>query len=392
MQNETYEPLRIEKKWQENWISQNKFLPRESEKVFSIVIPPPNVTGSLHMGHALEHSIIDVITRIKRFQGYKTLWLPGTDHAGIITQLLVEKNLEKDGISKYDLGRENFLNKVWDWKEESGNTITTQMKTLGMSCDWSRERFTMDEGLSEAVKKVFIELYNKGLIYKGSRMVNWDIKLQSAVSDLEVSSTNEKGKLWTIKYSVGDTFIEIATTRPETLLGDTAIAVNPNDERYKHLVGQKAVVPIVNREVEIIADDYVDQEFGSGCVKITPAHDFNDYEIGIRHNLESIQCIGFDGNIVNEEFIPIGLRGLERFEARKAIIQQLTDENKLSNIEDYDLQIPKGDRSKTILEPMVSEQWFVKTKQLAEKAIQVVETEEIKFVPKNWEKTYFEWS
>ena len=391
MQNETYEPLRIEKKWQENWISQNKFLPKESEKVFSIVIPPPNVTGSLHMGHALEHSIIDVITRIKRFQGYKTLWLPGTDHAGIITQLLVEKNLEKDGISKYDLGRENFLNKVWDWKEESGNTITTQMKTLGMSCDWSRERFTMDEGLSEAVKKVFIELYNKGLIYKGSRMVNWDIKLQSAVSDLEVSSTNEKGKLWTIKYSVGDTFIEIATTRPETLLGDTAIAVNPNDERYKHLVGQKALVPIVNREVEIIADDYVDQEFGSGCVKITPAHDFNDYEIGIRHNLESIQCIGFDGNIVNEEFIPIELRGLERFEARKAIIQQLTDENKLSNIEDYDLQIPKGDRSKTILEPMVSEQWFVKTKQLAEKAIQVVESEEIKFVPKNWEKTYFEW-
>ena len=391
MQNETYEPLRIEKKWQENWISQNKFLPRESEKVFSIVIPPPNVTGSLHMGHALEHSIIDVITRIKRFQGYKTLWLPGTDHAGIITQLLVEKNLEKDGISKYDLGRENFLNKVWDWKEESGNTITTQMKTLGMSCDWSRERFTMDEGLSEAVKKVFIELYDKGLIYKGSRMVNWDIKLQSAVSDLEVSSTNEKGKLWTIKYSVGDTFIEIATTRPETLLGDTAIAVNPNDERYKHLVGQKAVVPIVNREVEIIADDYVDQEFGSGCVKITPAHDFNDYEIGIRHNLESIQCIGFDGNIVNEEFIPLGLRGLERFEARKAIIQQLTDENKLSNIEDYDLQIPRGDRSKTILEPMVSEQWFVKTKQLAEKAIQVVESEEIKFVPKNWEKTYFEW-
>lgn len=391
MQNETYEPLKIEKKWQEIWISKNKFLPKEAEKVFSIVIPPPNVTGSLHMGHALEHSIIDVITRIKRLQGYKTLWLPGTDHAGIITQLLVEKNLEVDGVSKYDLGRENFLNKVWEWKEESGNTITSQMKSLGMSCDWTRERFTMDEGLSEAVKKVFIDLYNNGLIYKGNRMVNWDIQLKSAVSDLEVSSTSEKGMIWTIKYSVEDEFIEIATTRPETLLGDTAIAVNPNDSRYVKLIGKKAIVPIVNREVEIIADEYVDQDFGSGCVKITPAHDFNDYDIGNRHGLESIQCIDFDGKIVNKNFIPEKLRGLDRFEARDIIIQMLEEEGKLSNFEDYDIQIPRGDRSKTILEPMVSEQWFVNTKLLAENAIKVVESEEIKFIPKNWEKTYFEW-
>ena len=391
MQNETYEPLKIEKKWQEIWISKNKFLPKEAEKVFSIVIPPPNVTGSLHMGHALEHSIIDVITRIKRLQGYKTLWLPGTDHAGIITQLLVEKNLEVDGVSKYDLGRENFLNKVWEWKEESGNKITSQMKSLGMSCDWTRERFTMDEGLSEAVKKVFIDLYNNGLIYKGNRMVNWDIQLKSAVSDLEVSSTSEKGMIWTIKYSVEDEFIEIATTRPETLLGDTAIAVNPNDSRYVKLIGKKAIVPIVNREVEIIADEYVDQDFGSGCVKITPAHDFNDYDIGNRHGLESIQCIDFDGKIVNKNFIPEKLRGLDRFEARDIIIQMLEEEGKLSNFEDYDIQIPRGDRSKTILEPMVSEQWFVNTKLLAENAIKVVESEEIKFIPKNWEKTYFEW-
>jgi len=391
MQNETYEPLKIEKKWQEIWISKNKFLPKEAEKVFSIVIPPPNVTGSLHMGHALEHSIIDVITRIKRLQGYKTLWLPGTDHAGIITQLLVEKNLEVDGVSKYDLGRENFLNKVWEWKEESGNTITSQMKSLGMSCDWTRERFTMDEGLSEAVKKVFIDLYNNGLIYKGNRMVNWDIQLKSAVSDLEVSSTSEKGMIWTIKYSVEDEFIEIATTRPETLLGDTAIAVNPNDSRYVKLIGKKAIVPIVNREVEIIADEYVDQDFGSGCVKITPAHDFNDYDIGNRHGLESIQCIDFDGKIVNKNFIPEKLRGLDRFEARDIIIQMLEEEGKLSNFEVYDIQIPRGDRSKTILEPMVSEQWFVNTKLLAENAIKVVESEEIKFIPKNWEKTYFEW-
>ena len=391
MQNEKYDPLSIEKKWQKNWEQGNKFQPVDSDDNFSIVIPPPNVTGSLHMGHALEHSIIDVITRVKRLQGFQTLWLPGTDHAGIITQLLVEKELEENGISKHDLGRENFLAKVWEWKEKSGDNITNQMKTLGMSCDWSRERFTMDEGLSQAVINVFVSLYENDLIYKGTRMVNWDTKLKSAVSDLEVTSANELGKLWAINYKVGDSFIEIATTRPETLLGDTAVAVNPSDDRYKDLIGKTAIIPIVNREVEIIADDYVDVEFGSGCVKITPAHDFNDYEIGKRHNLEMIRCLDFDGKIENHEFIPQELRGLDRFEAREKIIDMLKNQNLLKGVEDHQIQIPKGDRSKTILEPMVSEQWFVKTEEVAKKAIQVVEDDEIRFIPKNWEKTYFEW-
>jgi len=391
MQNEKYDPLSIEKKWQKNWEQGNKFQPTDSDENFSIVIPPPNVTGSLHMGHALEHSIIDVITRIKRLQGFQTLWLPGTDHAGIITQLLVEKELEENGISKHDLGRENFLAKVWEWKEKSGDNITNQMKTLGMSCDWSRERFTMDEGLSQAVINVFVSLYENDLIYKGTRMVNWDTKLKSAVSDLEVTSSNELGKLWTINYKVGDSLIEIATTRPETLLGDTAVAVNPSDDRYKDLIGKTAIIPVVNREVEIIADDYVDVEFGSGCVKITPAHDFNDYEIGKRHNLEMIRCLDFDGKVENHEFIPQELRGLDRFEAREKIIDMLKNQNLLKGVEDHQIQIPKGDRSKTILEPMVSEQWFVKTDEVAKKAIQVVEDDEIKFIPKNWEKTYFEW-
>ena len=391
MQNEKYDPLSIEKKWQKNWEQGNKFQPVDSDNNFSIVIPPPNVTGSLHMGHALEHSIIDVITRVKRLQGFQTLWLPGTDHAGIITQLLVEKELEENGISKHDLGRENFLAKVWEWKEKSGDNITNQMKTLGMSCDWSRERFTMDEGLSQAVINVFVSLYENDLIYKGTRMVNWDTKLKSAVSDLEVTSSNELGKLWTINYKVGDSFIEIATTRPETLLGDTAVAVNPSDDRYKDLIGKTAIIPIVNREVEIIADDYVDVEFGSGCVKITPAHDFNDYEIGKRHNLEMIRCLDFDGKIENHDFIPQELRGLDRFEAREKIIDMLKNQNLLKGVEDHQIQIPKGDRSKTILEPMVSEQWFVKTDEVAKKAIQVVEDDEIRFIPKNWEKTYFEW-
>ena len=391
MQNEKYDPLSIEKKWQKNWEQGNKFQPVDSDDNFSIVIPPPNVTGSLHMGHALEHSIIDVITRVKRLQGFQTLWLPGTDHAGIITQLLVEKELEENGISKHDLGRENFLAKVWEWKEKSGDNITNQMKTLGMSCDWSRERFTMDEGLSQAVINVFVSLYENDLIYKGTRMVNWDTKLKSAVSDLEVTSSNELGKLWTINYKVGDSLIEIATTRPETLLGDTAVAVNPSDDRYKDLIGKTAIIPIVNREVEIIADDYVDVEFGSGCVKITPAHDFNDYEIGKRHNLEMIRCLDFDGKVENHEFIPQELRGLDRFEAREKIIDMLKNQNLLKGVEDHQIQIPKGDRSKTILEPMVSEQWFVKTEEVAKKAIQVVEDDEIRFIPKNWEKTYFEW-
>ena len=391
MQNETYDPLSIESKWQEKWEQGKKFQPIESDEKFSIVIPPPNVTGSLHMGHALEHSIIDVITRVKRMNGFQTLWLPGTDHAGIITQLLVEKDLEESGVTKHDLGRDNFLSKVWEWKEKSGDNITNQMKSLGMSCDWSRERFTMDEGLSRAVLEVFVSLYENDLIYKGTRMVNWDTKLKSAVSDLEVSSETQSGKLWTIKYKVGEEFLSIATTRPETLLGDTAVAVNPTDERYKHLIGKTIQIPVVNRDVKIIADEYVDKDFGSGCVKITPAHDFNDYEIGKRHDLQSIQCLDFDGKIVNDDFVPEHLRGLERFKAREKIIQILEKEGLLEKVEDHEIQIPKGDRSKTILEPMLSDQWFVKTEKLAKDAIRVVEEDEVKFIPKNWEKTYFEW-
>ena len=284
------------------------------------------------------------------------------------------------------------MSKVWEWKEKSGDNITNQMKSLGMSCDWSRERFTMDEGLSEAVKEIFISLYEQDYIYKGTRMVNWDTQLKSAVSDLEVSSSAENGKLWSIKYKTElDDYIVIATTRPETLLGDTAVAVNPDDKRYSHLIGKKVEVPIVNRMVEVIADDYVDPEFGSGCVKITPAHDFNDYEIGLRHDLDFVRCIDFEGNIESKDFIPTNLHGLDRFKARKEIINQLDNENLVHSIDDHEIQIPRGDRSKTILEPMVSEQWFVKTKDLAKKAIDVVENDEIKYIPKAWEKTYFEW-
>jgi len=391
MQDEQYEPLKLEKKWQQIWDDKDKFTPTPSDKQFSIVIPPPNVTGSLHMGHALEHSIIDVLVRYMRLRGFETLWVPGTDHAGIITQLLVEKELASQGIDKSTIGRERFVDEVWKWKKTSGENISNQMKTLGMSCDWSMERFTMDDGLSEAVQQVFIELYEKKLIYKGTRMVNWDTKLMSAVSDLEVNMTTKQGKLWNLRYKVGDEYLVIATTRPETLLGDTAIAVNPDDERYKNLIGKNATIPIVNREVPIIADNYVDVDFGSGCVKITPAHDFNDYEIGVKHSLESINCMNLDGTIVDEDFIPEELRGIDRFEAREQIISKLEKLNQVESIEDYTIQLPIGDRSKSILEPMITEQWFVKTKNIAKKAIDAVETDAIKFIPKNWEKTYFEW-
>ena len=391
MLDDSYEPLSIEKKWQSEWELKNQFKPVESDKQFSIVIPPPNVTGSLHMGHALEHSIIDVIVRIKRLQGFETLWVPGTDHAGIITQLLVENELSEKGLTKEDVGRENFISKVWEWKEASGENISSQMKKLGMSCDWSRERFTMDEGLSNAVREVFVGLYDSGLIYKGSRMVNWDTKLMSAVSDLEVNLDEEMGKLWSVKYQCGDDFITIATTRPETILADTAVAVNPDDERYKKFIGKKAIIPIVNREVPIIADDYVDQDFGSGCVKITPAHDFNDYEIGVNHDLEIISCMKLDGTMSDDEFMPESYRSLDRFAAREKIVQELEELGQLVAIDEHTIQLPKGDRSKSILEPMITDQWFVKTKELADRGIAEVENDNMKFIPKNWEKTYFEW-
>ena len=391
MLEDSYEPLSIEQKWQSEWELKNQFKPVESDKQFSIVIPPPNVTGSLHMGHALEHSIIDVIVRIKRLQGFETLWVPGTDHAGIITQLLVENELSEKGLSKEDVGRENFISKVWEWKEKSGENISGQMKKLGMSCDWSRERFTMDEGLSAAVRQVFVTLYDSGFIYKGSRMVNWDTKLMSAVSDLEVNLEEQTGKLWSVKYKCGDEFITIATTRPETILADTAVAVNPDDERYKNFIGKTAIIPIVNREVPIIADEYVDKEFGSGCVKITPAHDFNDYEIGLKHDLEVISCMKLDGTMSDDDFMPENYKNLDRFEARDQIVNELSELGFLVSADDHVIQLPKGDRSKSILEPMITDQWFVKTKELADRGIAEVENENMKFIPKNWEKTYFEW-
>ena len=391
MLEDSYEPLSIEQKWQSEWELKNQFKPVESDKQFSIVIPPPNVTGSLHMGHALEHSIIDVIVRIKRLQGFETLWVPGTDHAGIITQLLVENELSEKGLSKEDVGRENFISKVWEWKEKSGENISGQMKKLGMSCDWSRERFTMDEGLSAAVRQVFVTLYDSGFIYKGSRMVNWDTKLMSAVSDLEVNLEEQTGKLWSVKYKCGDEFITIATTRPETILADTAVAVNPDDERYKSFIGKTAIIPIVNREVPIIADEYVDKEFGSGCVKITPAHDFNDYEIGLKHDLEVISCMKLDGTMSDDDFMPENYKNLDRFEARDQIVNELSELGFLVSADDHVIQLPKGDRSKSILEPMITDQWFVKTKELADRGIAEVENENMKFIPKNWEKTYFEW-
>ncbi len=391
MLEDSYEPLSIEQKWQSEWELKNQFKPVESDKQFSIVIPPPNVTGSLHMGHALEHSIIDVIVRIKRLQGFETLWVPGTDHAGIITQLLVENELSEKGLSKEDVGRENFISKVWEWKEKSGENISGQMKKLGMSCDWSRERFTMDEGLSAAVRQVFVTLYDSGYIYKGSRMVNWDTKLMSAVSDLEVNLEEQTGKLWSVKYKCGDEFITIATTRPETILADTAVAVNPDDERYKSFIGKTAIIPIVNREVPIIADEYVDKEFGSGCVKITPAHDFNDYEIGLKHDLEVISCMKLDGTMSDDDFMPENYKNLDRFEARDQIVNELSELGFLVSADDHVIQLPKGDRSKSILEPMITDQWFVKTKELADRGIAEVENENMKFIPKNWEKTYFEW-
>ena len=391
MLEDSYEPLSIEQKWQSEWELKNQFKPVESDKQFSIVIPPPNVTGSLHMGHALEHSIIDVIVRIKRLQGFETLWVPGTDHAGIITQLLVENELSEKGLSKEDVGRENFISKVWEWKEKSGENISGQMKKLGMSCDWSRERFTMDEGLSAAVRQVFVTLYDSGFIYKGSRMVNWDTKLMSAVSDLEVNLEEQTGKLWSVKYKCGDEFITIATTRPETILADTAVAVNPDDDRYKSFIGKTAIIPIVNREVPIIADEYVDKEFGSGCVKITPAHDFNDYEIGLKHDLEVISCMKLDGTMSDDDFMPENYKNLDRFEARDQIVSELSELGFLVSADDHVIQLPKGDRSKSILEPMITDQWFVKTKELADRGIAEVENENMKFIPKNWEKTYFEW-
>ena len=390
----TYNPELIEQKYRDLWETGDLFSSKTnptSENAFSIVLPPPNVTGSLHMGHAFQHTIMDVFTRYNRSKGNQTLWQPGTDHAGIATQMVVERQLGLKNISRHDLGRDKFTEKVWEWKSQSGGTITSQMRRLGASVDWERERFTMDESLSKAVKKVFIDLYNEGLIYRGKRLVNWDPVLLTAVSDLEVISKEENGFLWHIKYQVADSeeVLIVATTRPETMLGDSAVAVHPEDERYQHLVGKFINLPLSERKIPIIADDYVDMEFGTGCVKITPAHDFNDYEIGQRHKLEIINVLTDNASINLNA--PTKYQGLDRFEARKAIVNDLEKQKLIEKIDPHTLMVPRGDRTNSIIEPYMTDQWFVKVKPLAEPAIDAVKNGSIRFVPENWEKTYFNW-
>ena len=391
MSNNKYNPLEIEQKWYERWENEKIFSPSGDGDPYCIMIPPPNVTGTLHMGHAFQVTLMDILCRYHRMLGFKTLWQAGTDHAGIATQMVVERKLTAQGISRTDLGREKFIDQVWDWKSQSGDIITKQLRRMGASLDWESERFTLDEGLSQAVNKVFIDLYEDGLIYKGKRLVNWDPILQTALSDLEVISKEENGKLWYLKYFFhedNEKFLEIATTRPETILGDSAVAVNPNDKRYKNFIGKEIIVPVVGRKVPIIADEYVDMEFGTGCLKITPAHDFNDYELGKKHNLEEINILDLSARIKCEmkEF-----NNLDRFAARKKILEELSETGYLSKEENHKLLIPRGDRSHAIIEPMMTDQWYVKIKPLAEEAINCVKDEKIKFVPKNWEKTYFEW-
>ncbi|AEB59826.1 valine--tRNA ligase [Ectopseudomonas mendocina] len=412
--DKTYQPHAIESNWYQTWEKNNYFAPQGSGEPYTIMIPPPNVTGSLHMGHGFNNAIMDALIRFRRMQGRNTLWQPGTDHAGIATQMVVERQLAAQGIGRHDLGREKFLEKVWEWKNQSGGTITRQIRRLGSSVDWSRERFTMDDGLSEAVKEAFVRLHEDGLIYRGKRLVNWDTKFHTAISDLEVENHDEKGSLWNLRYPLadgkktaeGNDYLIVATTRPETMLGDSAVAVHPDDERYKALIGSYVELPLVGRRIPIIADDYCDPEFGTGCVKITPAHDFNDYEVGKRHNLPLInifdknaavlttaQVFNLDGS-VNEQIeasIPAQFAGLDRFEARKQIVAAFEAAGLLEKIEDHALKVPKGDRSGTVIEPWLTDQWYVSTKPLAEKAIAVVESGEIQFVPKQYENMYFSW-
>ncbi|EGK07550.1 valine--tRNA ligase [Psychrobacter sanguinis] len=410
-----YNPGEVEQGMYQRWEDNGYFQPKyNSDESFSIALPPPNVTGSLHMGHGFNNAIMDSLTRYHRMLGDNTLWQPGTDHAGIATQMVVERRLNAEGIKRTDLTREDFIDKVWEWKEESGGNITRQIRRLGSSVDWSRERFTMDEGLSNAVKEVFVRLHEDGLIYRGKRLVNWDPKFQTALSDLEVENHDEKGSLWHFRYyftdkSVktqdGKDYVVVATTRPETLLGDTAVAVNPKDERYAHLVGKTITLPITGREVPIVADDYVDIEFGTGVVKITPAHDFNDYELGRRHNTPLINIFDKNAHILAEmeiypnlqtrnpelETTPEAYVGLERFEARKKLVEQATDEGWLDQIEDYQLKAPRGDRSGVIVEPWLTDQWYVAVEQLAKPAIEAVEDGRIEFVPAQYKNMYMAW-
>jgi len=387
----TYNPQNIEQRWYQTWESNGYFKASGVGPSYCIMIPPPNVTGSLHMGHAFQTVIMDTLIRYHRMMGHNTLWQVGTDHAGIATQMVVERQLAAENLSRRDLKRAAFVDKVWQWKKESGNTITNQLRRMGASTDWSRERFTMDDGLSEAVRDVFVQLYHEGLIYRGKRLVNWDPVLHTAISDLEVLKEPEQSSLWHMRYPIldSDQYIVVATTRPETMLGDSAVAVNPNDERFRHLVGRMVTLPLANRHIPIIADDYVDPAFGSGCVKITPAHDFNDYEVGVRHNLPMINI--FTENAAINENGPLGYRGLDRFEARKKIIDDLQSVGLLDKIEPHSMMVPRGQRSGSVVEPYLTNQWFVKIDSLAKPAMEAVAQGRIRFVPENWVNTYNEW-
>ncbi|MBF0261908.1 MAG: valine--tRNA ligase [Magnetococcales bacterium] len=389
-----YDAASVESRWYALWEERGYFAPSSTTpdaSPYCIMIPPPNVTGSLHMGHAFQDTIMDALIRQRRMRGGPVLWQTGTDHAGIATQMVVERQLEAEGSNRHELGRALFLERVWKWKGESGGTIVRQLRRLGASCDWSRERFTMDPELSHAVREAFVRLYNEGLIYRGKRLVNWDPVLLTAVSDLEVVSEEERGSLWHLRYpwAEGDGYVVVATTRPETMLGDVAVAVHPEDERHAHLVGRELILPLTGRRIPVIADTHVDPAFGTGCVKITPAHDFNDHEVGARHGLPVINIFTPDARINDQA--PEPYRGLDRFVARAKVVEDLTQAGLLERIDDHKLMIPRGDRTKAVLEPYLTDQWFVKAAPLAEEAIRAVEDGRIRFIPGNWDKTYFEW-
>ncbi len=394
MLDKTYQPETVEKKHYEQWESAGAFTcgARGNADPYTIVIPPPNVTGSLHMGHALNNTLQDILIRCARMRGRDVLWQPGTDHAGIATQMVVERQLAEEGKTRHDLGRDAFMDRVWDWKAESGGTITSQLRRLGASCDWSRERFTMDEGLSLAVRKVFVELFKKGLIYRDKRLVNWDPKLHTAISDLEVEQREETGKLWYFRYPVeGEegTFLTVATTRPETMLADTGVAVHPEDDRFKHLVGKNCTLPIVGRIIPIVADDYANPEKGTGAVKMTPAHDFNDFEVGRRHNLKMVNILDKDACL--NDNVPEAYRGMDRHDARKKIVEEMDSLGLFEKVEDNPMTIPYGDRSGVVIEPWLMDQWFVDARTLAGPAISAVEQGRTRIVPQQWENTYYEW-
>ncbi len=400
----SFEPKTIESRWYPEWEQAGYFKGgmdvSQPQDAFCILLPPPNVTGTLHMGHGFNQTLMDTLTRYHRMKGVNTLWQPGTDHAGIATQIVVERQLDKEGVSRHDLGREKFIEKVWEWKEFSGGSITQQMRRLGTSPDWSRERFTMDEGLSQSVTETFVRLYNEGLIYRGKRLVNWDPVLHTAVSDLEVVQEEEDGSMWHINYPLADDptqFVTVATTRPETMLGDAAVMVHPDDERYQQLIGKKVLLPLCDRSIEVIADDYVDKEFGTGVVKVTPAHDFNDYAVGQRHQLAQMCILTLDAKV--NDNAPVKYQGLDRFEARKQIVADLDAAGLLVKVDKHKLKVPRGDRTGVVIEPMLTDQWFVAMskpcansgKSVTQQALECVASGEIKFHPENWVNTYNQW-